>query len=260
MRIVQLCSTMFMSGVFLLPGLANSQPTVIDFDGFVDNPLGGGEITGDEYASSGVRFSTPDLQLNVFDATGFGTGSEPNFLGADMANNDFAGRLNIEFDAGVEVSDLSFLVANFGGGYQAWAYDVGGSLLRSIMVDADPNFEVHFGGLAVNRVEMTGFFYAIDDVSFTVADLEPGALLENLVTSVVSYNLAAGIGNSLDSKLQNAIDALDRAQNGDEASAIGILYAFIQSVEAQRGKKLTDAQASELVESAQAIIDALDGT
>jgi hypothetical protein len=36
-----------------------------------------------------------------------------------------------------------------------------------------------------------------------------------------------------------------------------MLYAFIQSVEAQRDKKLTDAQADQLVLAAQAIIDSL---
>lgn len=92
------------------------------------------------------------------------------------------------------------------------------------------------------------------------APTTPEGLLEQLITTVVGLNLHAGIGNALDSKLQNALDALDRAQAGNAASAIGIMYAFIQSVEAQRGKKLSDAQADELVAAAEAVIAALDPT
>jgi hypothetical protein len=85
----------------------------------------------------------------------------------------------------------------------------------------------------------------------------PEDLLTDLIGDVMNLNLQAGIGNALDSKLQNAIEGLDRAQAGDVASAIGMLYAFIQSAEAQRGKALTEEQADQLVASAQAIIDAL---
>lgn len=83
------------------------------------------------------------------------------------------------------------------------------------------------------------------------------ALLSNLVEVVVDLNLSGGISNAFDSKLQNALAALDRAKSGDNASAIGILYAFIQSVEAQRGKQLSESEADQLVASAQAVIDAL---
>ena len=57
-----------------------------------------------------------------------------------------------------------------------------------------------------------------------------------------------------DKQLQNA---LDRSQASDNSLASGIIYALIQSVEAQRGKKLTDEQANDIVASAEAIIVAL---
>ena len=90
-----------------------------------------------------------------------------------------------------------------------------------------------------------------------LALIGPEQLLSDLIEQVLALNIKAGIGNALDHKLQNALDALDRAQAGHTASAVGILYAFIQSVEAQRGKTLNDTQADDLVASAQAIIDAL---
>ena len=72
---------------------------------------------------------------------------------------------------------------------------------------------------------------------------------------VANLSLDMGMDNSLDSKLQNA---LDRAQAGDIPSALGILHAFILSVDAQRGKKLTEMQADELIAAAQEIISALE--
>jgi hypothetical protein len=83
-------------------------------------------------------------------------------------------------------------------------------------------------------------------------------LFAELVATVVALNINAGISNALDSKVQNAIDALDRAQTGDSAAAIGILYAFIQSVDAQRDKSISSSDADELIAKATAIIDRLE--
>ena len=83
-------------------------------------------------------------------------------------------------------------------------------------------------------------------------------MISDLVATVLALNINTGLSNSLDSKLQNAIDALDRVQSGDSPSEIGILYAFIQSVEAQRGKSLSIADADELVATASRIIAFLE--
>ncbi|MCK5560220.1 MAG: hypothetical protein KAJ51_06485, partial [Thermoplasmata archaeon] len=57
--------------------------------------------------------------------------------------------------------------------------------------------------------------------------------------------------NSLISKLENAQKSLDKGQDN---AAVNQLNAFINEVEAQRGKKLTDAQADELIAAAQSIM------
>ena len=44
---------------------------------------------------------------------------------------------------------------------------------------------------------------------------------------------------------------------GQENAAINKLNAFINQVEAQRGKKITDGQADELIAKAQGIIDSI---
>jgi hypothetical protein len=72
-------------------------------------------------------------------------------------------------------------------------------------------------------------------------------LLTTLATLVQTMNLANGIANSLDAKLQNALAALDDVGAGDARSACNRLSAFTNEVNAQAGKALTEAQASQLV-------------
>ena len=75
---------------------------------------------------------------------------------------------------------------------------------------------------------------------------------------VVEMNLQNGIENSLDSKLDAALDALDDVNLNNDGAARNSLQAFINAVEAQRGNKLTDAQADQLIGSAQEIQASLD--
>jgi len=140
--------------------------------------------------------------------------------------------------------------------------------LNALIDPADPlqPFVTLVGGVDINdlgQILANGFdsrtgeghAYLVSPVPLTVPDLR--AQLEALVEVVLSLNLKAGIGNALDSKLQNALATLDRVHQQDNGSPVGILYAFIQSVEAQRGKALTTEQADQLVSAAQGVIDAL---
>jgi hypothetical protein len=74
--------------------------------------------------------------------------------------------------------------------------------------------------------------------------------LTTLISVVRGLNLQQGITNSLDAKLANADAALTAAQAGDLATACGLLNAFITEVQAQSGKKITAAQASQLLAAA----------
>lgn len=116
--------------------------------------------------------------------------------------------------------------------------------------------------LSIHQVQfIDGSDAVVGTVESVIRELPtPADQIGDLIGLVMNLNIQAGIGSSLDSKLQNALDALDRAQAGDTASATGILYAFIQSVEAQRGKQLTNEQADQLIATAQAVIDALSQT
>ena len=82
---------------------------------------------------------------------------------------------------------------------------------------------------------------------------DPIEAIAILALMVVDMNLQQGINNSLDSKLDNAFNALDDANANNDQSACNVLGSFVNAVEAQRGKKITDDQADALVERANAI-------
>lgn len=82
--------------------------------------------------------------------------------------------------------------------------------------------------------------------------------ISNLVDTYVSGGeVDPQIANGLQSKLAAAQASLDR---GDTKAAIGQLTAFINQVEAQRGKKISEAATDELIAQAQTIISRLQGT
>jgi hypothetical protein len=78
------------------------------------------------------------------------------------------------------------------------------------------------------------------------AAAQPTVLLNNLSAMVASLNLTSGISNSLDAKLQNALQALNAARAGDVISACNRLQAFTNEVAAQSGSRLTEGQAGQL--------------
>ena len=97
-------------------------------------------------------------------------------------------------------------------------------------------------------------------VTFYVTPVSVESQLQNLLDSVASLNLAAGLGGALSSKLQNALDALANETPGGVASAVGMLNAFINSVEAQTGKKMSAEQAQELISQAELLISKILAT
>ena len=84
----------------------------------------------------------------------------------------------------------------------------------------------------------------------------PLEALKELIQTVESWNLTAGIENRLTSKLQAAYRSLDREK---QKESIAQLTAFIGKVEALREKKLTTEQADYLTAEAQRIIDLIKG-
>jgi len=143
--------------VLLMSGMASAVTLTFDDLGLAY----GDTFVGNEYASYGVNFSTPDLRLGI----GTTTGSQPNSMGADESSlSDFDGTIQIDFTAGFFVTDLMFTIFNTP--FSASAYDFGGALLTTITGGADFTQLFDFSGFEVNSVTISGDFYAIDDVTF----------------------------------------------------------------------------------------------
>ncbi len=85
----------------------------------------------------------------------------------------------------------------------------------------------------------------------------PKLAITQLIDMVEGINAKEGIINSLDVKLQNALDALDAANAGLRQDAINKMEAFINAVEAQSGNQIEVADANALIAFAEYIIGML---
>ena len=83
----------------------------------------------------------------------------------------------------------------------------------------------------------------------------PQGQLVELLFGVADLDLPAGTQESLNSTIENA---LARVQAGDVPPALGMLHALVQKLNAQRGKKIPEAEADELIAIAEATIAQLE--
>jgi hypothetical protein len=90
---------------------------------------------------------------------------------------------------------------------------------------------------------------------FETAD--PVVMLEELAQQATALNLAQGIENSLHAKLDTALQILEDSNENNDVAAVNALGAFINAVEAQRGKKISAGDADDLIAAAQEIVDCL---
>ena len=82
-------------------------------------------------------------------------------------------------------------------------------------------------------------------------------MVQRLAESVIDLNLQTGIENSLDTKLDAALKAIEDLNENNDVAAVNSLGAFINAVQAQRGNKIPEADADALIAAAQQIIDLL---
>jgi len=97
---------------------------------------------------------------------------------------------------------------------------------------------------------------ATKTITNTYQTTDPTDAVENAISAIKDLHLKIGIENSLISKLENTIKALNRE---DTVGAIDKLGAFINEVEAQRCKKIPCDDADELIAMVQQIIDSVGG-
>lgn len=90
-----------------------------------------------------------------------------------------------------------------------------------------------------------------EQVTITVTNVTATAQIQTLMIGIQNLNLPKGTESSLNTKLDAAKKSLEK---GNLKSAVNQLGAFIHEVKAQKGKKLTLAQADYLIAQAEAII------
>lgn len=135
-------------------------------------------------------------------------------------------------------------------GYDVFVYDIGtGSLYR---VTNTPGVDETLSDISVCN-GMGRIVYAIpgagafDVYAFTFQlPSSVAAQINDLIALVRSFNLPDGTENSLTTKLQDALAALDAS---DTATACESLVSFINGCSAQSGKKLTAEQSSQLIDA-----------
>lgn len=81
--------------------------------------------------------------------------------------------------------------------------------------------------------------------------------LADLIALVKKFNLAQGIANSLDAKLQNIQKAVTAVKQNDRSTAWNELKALVNEAHAQSGKELTSDQANQIIEAAERIMAVL---
>ena len=99
-----------------------------------------------------------------------------------------------------------------------------------------------------------------DNLPWVIQDGWVTKQIEQLIDEVIELNLHQGISNSLDAKLDVALKALDDLNENNDVGAINALNAFINEVEAQRGNKIFDEHADNLIDAALAIINKLESS
>lgn len=88
----------------------------------------------------------------------------------------------------------------------------------------------------------------------TITIQTPTQAIQNLLSMVNGMHLKKGTTDSLDDKLQEIIKNLVKSHGDDIKEK---LYAFINEVKAQTGKSISVTQATQLINTSQAIINAL---
>jgi len=99
-----------------------------------------------------------------------------------------------------------------------------------------------------------------DDLPWATPDgwiQDPAELIAKLIDHVLSLNLQHGIENSLDSKLDAALQAIEDVNDNNNVAAANALQAFINAVQAQSGNHIPELDALDLEIEALEIIDLL---
>jgi hypothetical protein len=133
------------------------------------------------------------------------------------------------------------------------AIDAGNNVLA-----VDPN-----GDPLINDQRGSGFARVVNEtVDIGSYEVQTTQLPEDQVAELIAYiqddlDLPDGFERSLTATLDNALKKLTDTNLENDGAAVNSLEAVINKLEAQRGKKISEADADELIEQLQSIIDEL---
>jgi len=133
---------------------------------------------------------------------------------------------------------------------------ISGIATQSGTVPSGSAIDTAMVGTKTFTVTATDYASNQNTISVTYIIESPAESTKDIIDDIKELNLPKGTENSLTSKLQNAIDALNR---GNTDAAIIKLEAFISEVRAQQCKKIPCDKADELIAMAQRIIDSIGG-
>jgi streptogramin lyase len=151
----------------------------------------------------------------------------------------------IDFD-GSASDDLDGSIVSY-----SWDFDASDGISQDA-TGLTPNYTYTTPGLYTVTLTVTDDYGLTSMATSEVMVITPSQATAELITIVEEMELPFGLENSLIKKLEGLIGLLNK---GNEIGAVHKLEDFIDQVEAQRGKKLTDQQASDLIFKAQEIIN-----
>jgi hypothetical protein len=208
--------------------VGNNDYYYYSFAGYKVQLVAGGTILAEDDSSVAIAVDTFETSTVTFDSTGVDAG----LLGQNLEIRLLAnGSGEIDFDDVQLLADSSTSTAPY-------------TVTLTLAVRDDGNLS--------SPVEDTMKIYVYD---FT--QLDPVELLDILACDIIDLDLHRGIENSLLAKIDAAIAKLEDGNPKNDRAAVRMLRAFMRAVRAQKGKKISEEDADDLIAFARQIIDML---
>jgi 3-isopropylmalate dehydratase small subunit len=204
--------------------------------------------TSYDYATVAYDSSGNELWVNSYNSPG-------NY-------DDYAYAIAVDTERNVYVTGDSYGIET-SYDYATVAYDSSGNELWVKRYNGPENNQDIAWDIAVDtagNVYVTGNSYGIGTsndygtIKYSQYTLTPTEAIEDLIRFVEDLNLQKNIKNNLSTKLDAALKALKDENESNDVVAINALGAFINAVKAQQGKKISEADADILIETAQGLI------